>query len=149
MYRKIVTVLNFSIGILSTFWTETKIFSRFFSRYLIGLFLDSYLHYTKYRNLILFPGDEIVYKQSVVRDNSLYLILISEAAAWKFFSMDAFEKGSCIPYLGYKHFVTRRITLIRYMLNKFKIEFKELFFFRISLQKYLTVAFQWFLSKFR
>ena len=42
--------------------------------------------------------------------------------------MDAFEKGSCIPYLGYKHFVTRRITLIRYMLNKFKIEFKEFFF---------------------
>ena len=33
------------------------------------------------------------------------------------------------------------------MLNRFKIEFKELFF-RISLQKYLTVAFQGFLSKF-
>ena len=32
------------------------------------------------------------------------------------------------------------------MLNKFKTEFKE-FFFRISLQKYLTVAFHGFLSK--
>ena len=34
------------------------------------------------------------------------------------------------------------------MLNRFQIEFKELFFFRISLPKYLTVVFQGFLSKF-
>ena len=33
------------------------------------------------------------------------------------------------------------------MLNKFKIEVKELFF-RVSFQKYLTSAFHGFLSKF-
>ena len=122
---------------------------------------NSYLHYIKYRTLILFPGDEIFCKRSVVRDNSLHLtlrsnrpevfykkvfifckrsvvrnnslhlilsILISEAAAWKFFSMAAFAKGSSNSYGAYKHFVTWRISLIRYMLNRFKIEFKEWFF---------------------
>ena len=34
------------------------------------IFPNPYLHYIKYRNLILFPGDEIFSKRSVVRDNS-------------------------------------------------------------------------------
>ena len=57
----------------------------------------------KYRNIILFPGDEIFCKRSVARDNSLHLILISEAAAWKFFSMSAFAKDSSNLYVAYKH----------------------------------------------
>ena len=63
------------------------------------IFPNSYLHYIKYRNVILFPGDEILCKRSVFRDNSLHLILVSEVPARKFFSMAAFAKGcsnSCI-----------------------------------------------------
>ena len=56
----------------------------------------------KYRNLILFSGDKIFCKQSVIRDNSLHLIFISEAAT----SLTAaFGKGSSNSYVTYKHFV--------------------------------------------
>ena len=81
----------------------------------------------KYRKLILFPGDEIFCKRSVVRDISLHLILISEPAAWKFF-LAVFAKGSSNSYVAYKRFVTWKINLMHYMLNKFKIEFRWLFF---------------------
>ena len=40
-----------------------------------------YINTLKYGNLILFPGDEIFCKRSVVRDNSLHVMLISESAA--------------------------------------------------------------------
>ena len=43
------------------------------------IFPKSYLHHIKYRNSVLFFGDEIFCEQSVVRDNSINLILISEA----------------------------------------------------------------------
>ena len=82
----------------------------------------------KYGNLILFPGDEIFCKRSVVRDNSLHVMLISEPAAWKFFTMAAFAKGFSNLYVAYKHFVTWRINLVHYMLNKFTTELKGLFF---------------------
>ena len=82
----------------------------------------------KLQDLILFPGDKIFCKRSVVRDNFLHLILISERAAWKLFSMAAFAKGSSNSYVAYKHFVTWRINLIHNILNKFKIELKEYFF---------------------
>ena len=42
--------------------------------------------------------------------------------------MVAFAKGFSSSYFAYKHFVTRRINLIHYMLNKFNTEFKESFF---------------------
>ena len=136
-----------------SFGTNTKIIFRIFKRVSDWfIFPNSYLHYIKYRNFILFPGDENFRKRSVARNNSLNLILISEAAAWKFFSMGAFAKGSSnISYVACMHFVTWRINLIRYMLNKFKTEFKNFFFsfLRISLQKPLTGAFQGFLSKFK
>ena len=92
------------------------------------MFPNSYLHYIKYRNLIRFPGDEIFCKRSVVRDNSLQLTLISEAAAWIYFSMAAFAKNSFSSQVAYKHFFAWRTNLIRYMLNKFKKELMELFF---------------------
>ena len=44
------------------------------------IFWNSYLHFIKYRNLILFPCDEIFWKHAAVKDKSLHLILISEAA---------------------------------------------------------------------
>ena len=127
---------NFSIFqsgfvVQASFGTDTKTIFRIFKK-ISGwfIFLNSYLHYIKYRNFILFPGDEIFRKRSAVRDNSLHLILVLEAATWKFFSMVAFAKGSCnISYFASKHFVTWRINLTHYMLNKFNTEFKELFFF--------------------
>ena len=82
----------------------------------------------KYRNLILFPGDKIFYKRSVVRDTSLHLILISEAAAWKFFSMAAFAKGPPNSYAAYKHFVTWRINLIYYCWINLRLNSKNYFF---------------------
>ena len=85
----------------------------------------------KYRNLILFLGDKLFCKRRICRNNSLQLTLISEAVAWKLFSMTAFAQDFPNSYVGYKHFVTRRINLIHYILNKFKIEFKELFFFAL------------------
>ena len=42
--------------------------------------------------------------------------------------MVAFAKGFSSSHFAYKHFVTWRINLIHYMLNKFNIEFKESFF---------------------
>ena len=90
------------------------------------IFLNSYLHYSKF---VFFPGDEIFRKRSVVTDNSLHMILISEAVAWKFFSMAVFTKSfSNISYIGCKHFVTRRRNLIHNMAYKFKT-FKNFFFF--------------------
>ena len=60
----------------------------------------------KYRNLILFSGDKIFCKQSVIRDNSLHLIFIPEAATSKFSSTTAFGKVSSNSYVTYEHFVT-------------------------------------------
>ena len=60
--------------------------------------------------------------------------------------MVAFAKDCSNSYVAYNHFVTGRINLIYYMLNKFNIEFKESFF-RISLQKFLTITFLRFLLK--
>ena len=41
--------------------------------------------------------------------------------------MVAFAKGSSNSYVACKHFVTGRINLIHYMLNKLQIKFEELF----------------------
>ena len=121
-----------------------KIFRKIFDWF---IFPNSYLHYKKYRNLLLFPGDEIFCKRSVVRDNSLRLILVSEAADWKFFSMAAFAKVSSNSFVACKHFVTWSINLVHYMLINLR-ENSRNYFFHISLQKYITVSFQGFLSKF-
>ena len=42
--------------------------------------------------------------------------------------MVAFAKGSSNSCVACKHFVTLNINLIHYMLNEFKIEFKDIFF---------------------
>ena len=60
--------------------------------------------------------------------------------------MAAFAKGSSKSYVAYKHFVTKRLNLIDHMLNKFKMEFKGLFF-RLSLQKYISqLLFKYFVK---
>ena len=105
------------------------------------MFPNSYLHHIKYRNLILFLGDEIFCKRSVDGDKSLHL-LVSEAAAWKFSQLLLLKGLFQFIHVAYKHFVTWRINLIHYMLNKFKNNF-----FCISLQKYLAVTFQGFFVK--
>ena len=48
-------------------------------------------------------------------------------------------KSSSNWYVAYKHFVTWRINLIHYMLNKFEIEFKEFFFFIFLYRNILAV----------
>ena len=70
----------------ASFGTDTAIIFKIFKKISDWfMFQNFYLQYTKYRDLILIPGDEFLCKPSAVRDNSLRLILISEAAAWKFF----------------------------------------------------------------
>ena len=131
LHPKIATVLHFSIGILSTSifrnWSDYlfKIFKKISDWFIFPKFLFA-LHEIQELNPISWWW--IFCKRGVVRDNSLHLILISEAFQ-KFFSMAAFAKGSSNSYVEYKHFVTWRISLIHFMLNEFKIELKELFFF--------------------
>ena len=98
----------------------------------------------KYRNLILFPNDKIFCKWSVVRDNSLHLILIQKQPLESLSQRLLLQKDLPIHTLHISISVHKEQI---YMLNKFKIEFKELLF-SYSLEKYFAVAFQGFLSKF-
>ena len=58
----------------------------------------------------------------------LFMLYIFGGALRREPHMVALAKGSFNSYVACKHFVTWRINLIHYMLNNFKIEFKELFF---------------------
>ena len=52
--------------------------------------------------------------------------------------MAAFAKDSSNLYVACKHFVRWRVNVIHYMLNKFKVGFKEPFFFKNRLRQSLT-----------
>ena len=103
LYRKI-PCSHFSFGIvsISIFLELTdNLFMIFRKISYWFIFTNSYHHYIKYRNLILFPGDKIFFKRSVVRDNSLHLVLrnicpemfCKQGVPWNFANL---QENTCV-----------------------------------------------------